>query len=112
MAKIAIIKNGIVSNIIEGSQAFANSISDTTVIITDEEITRGYSYDGTNFAAPVKTTEELEAEARQWRNSELQITDFIVPLTDYPNHAAWLTYRQQLRDWPSTDAFPATKPTI
>ena len=48
---------------------------------------------------------------REWRNDELKKTDFIVPLTDFPNHAAWLTYRQQLRDWPSTDDFPETKPT-
>jgi hypothetical protein len=48
---------------------------------------------------------------RDWRDKELKDTDFIVPTTDYPNHAAWLTYRQQLRDWPSTDDFPETKPT-
>ena len=63
------------------------------------------------WSHPVKTTEELEAEARVWRDAELEATDFIVPTTDYPNHAAWLTYRQQLRDWTTTDAFPATKPT-
>jgi hypothetical protein len=51
-----------------------------------------------------------EQEGKSWRNRELQSTDFIVPLTDYPNHADWLTYRQALRDWPSTDNFPDTKP--
>ena len=54
----------------------------------------------------------IKQEAREWRNTELQATDFIVPLTDYPNRSAWLTYRQELRDWPSTNAFPDTKPTI
>ncbi len=63
------------------------------------------------WSHPVKTSEELEAEARLWRDNELEATDFIVPTTDYPNHAQWLTYRQQLRDWTTTDAFPATKPT-
>ena len=62
------------------------------------------------WSHPVKTTEELEVEARYWRDGELKATDFIVPTTDYPNHALWLTYRQELRDWPSTDAFPETKP--
>lgn len=62
------------------------------------------------WSHPVKTTEELEAEAREWRNGELKATDFIVPTTDYPNHALWLTYRQELRDWTSTDTFPDTKP--
>ena len=109
--KIAIIKNGVVDNIIIATTEFADTLSDTTVDVTSTECGIGWSYDGTNFAAPVKTTEELEAEARVWRDAELEATDFIVPTTDYPNHAQWLTYRQQLRDWTTTDAFPATKPT-
>jgi hypothetical protein len=63
------------------------------------------------WSHPVKTTEELESEARVWRDAELEATDFIVPTTDYPNHAAWITYRQELRDWTDTSDFPATKPT-
>jgi len=63
------------------------------------------------WSHPVKTTEELEDEAREWRDLELQATDFIVPLSDYPNRDAWITYRQQLRDWTATDNFPDTKPT-
>ena len=59
---------------------------------------------------PTPTTEEIEFEAKEWRNEQLITTDFIVPTPDYPNHALWLTYRQELRDWPSTDAFPDTKP--
>ena len=49
-------------------------------------------------------------EIKKWRDKELQSTDFIVPLTDHPDHAVTLTYRQELRDWPSTDDFPNTKP--
>ena len=56
-------------------------------------------------------SEILEIEARTWRNNEIASTDYIVPLTDYPNYNSWITYRQQLRDWPSTDDFPNTKPT-
>ena len=63
------------------------------------------------WSHPVKTTEELEAEAREWRNNELKDTDFIIPLSDYPNRDAWITYRQELRDWTDTSDFPATKPT-
>ena len=63
------------------------------------------------WSHPVKTTEELEAEARLWRDLELQSTDFIIPLSDYPNRDAWITYRQELRDWTDTDNFPNTKPT-
>jgi len=72
----------------------------------------GDIYSETNgWSHPVQTSEETEEMARSWRNSEIKITDSIVPLTDYPNHAAWMTYRQELRDWPSTDNFPDTKPT-
>jgi len=72
----------------------------------------GDLYDEVNgWSHPVKTTQELEDEGRQWRDAKLKNTDFIVPTTDYPNHAAWLTYRQELRDWPSTENFPETKPT-
>jgi len=50
--------------------------------------------------------------ARNWRNHELACTDWIVPLTDHPERASYLTYRTNLRNWPSTDDFPATKPTL
>jgi len=64
-----------------------------------------------HFYNPEMPSEQIERDAKQWRNDELRSTDFIVPITDYPNHAAWLTYRERLRDWPSTDDFPETKPT-
>ena len=38
--------------------------------------------------------------------------DYIVPLTDHPQRDAYMTYRQSLRDWPSTSNFPDTKPTV
>ena len=109
--KIAIIKNGVVDNIIIATTEFADTLSDTTVDVTSTECAIGWSYDGTNFSAPVKSQEEIEAEAKSWRDGELRSTDFIVPLTDYPNHAAWITYRQTLRDWTTAEDFPDTKPT-
>jgi hypothetical protein len=64
------------------------------------------------FVAP--TTPELtaEEEARMWRDMELTSTDWVVPLSDHPQRAAYLSYRTALRDWPSTSDFPATKPTL
>ena len=50
--------------------------------------------------------------ARTWRDQELAMTDWIVPLTDHPQHAAYITYRAALRAWPSTSDFPDTKPTL
>lgn len=43
---------------------------------------------------------------RLWRDSELAATDYIVPLTDHPKHAAYMTYRQELRDYPAQEDFP------
>ena len=110
--RIAIIKNNVVDNVILATTEFGDTLTDTTVDVTSIECAIGWSYDGTSFAAPVKSQEEIEAEARQWRDDELQSTDYIVSITDHPNHTATIAYRQELRDWPSTSAFPSTKPTI
>ena len=56
--------------------------------------------------------EEIDSSAKLWRDEELSKTDYIVPLTDHPDHAATLAYRVALRDWPSTSDFPDTKPTL
>jgi len=53
-----------------------------------------------------------EETARLWRNQELDNTDYIVPLTDHPQHSDYMAYRVALRDWPSKSDFPDTKPTI
>lgn len=50
--------------------------------------------------------EEKELLEREWRNRVLKSTDFIVPLTDHPRHAAYMVYRQELRDYPSQPDFP------
>tara|TARA_B110000902_G_C13869470_1_gene422234 strand:+ start:356 stop:565 length:210 start_codon:yes stop_codon:yes gene_type:complete len=67
-----------------------------------------------------KATEMLAAmevsksEAREWRNSELTSTDYIVGVTDHPQHSEYLAYRANLRDWPLIDTFPisSSKPTL
>lgn len=51
-------------------------------------------------------------EAKAWRNLELVNTDWIVSITDHPQRGVYMTYRQALRDWPNTDTFPYTKPTL
>ena len=58
------------------------------------------------------TDEEKKATARTWRNIELTSTDWIVPVTDHAEHAAYITYRKALRDWPSTSDFPDKRPTL
>jgi hypothetical protein len=51
-------------------------------------------------------------EAKQWRNTELSDTDWVLPVIDHSQHAQYLTYRQALRDWPETESFPDTKPVF
>lgn len=53
-----------------------------------------------------------EALAKAWRDMELSSTDYIVPLSDHPQRDAYITYRESLRQWPSTDAWPATRPAL
>lgn len=49
--------------------------------------------------------------AREWRDNELQLTDWIVPVSDHPQRAAYMTYRTALRDFPAdSENFPATRP--
>ena len=63
------------------------------------------------WAAPVIEAQP-ELEARQWRNGELSSSDYIVPLSDHPQRAAYMAYRESLRAWPSTNGFPETRPTL
>tara|TARA_R110000796_G_scaffold82297_1_gene180653 strand:- start:272 stop:481 length:210 start_codon:yes stop_codon:yes gene_type:complete len=51
--------------------------------------------------------------ARDWRDSELEKTDWIVSIADHPQHTDYLTYRVALRAWPADAGnFPATKPVL
>ena len=62
------------------------------------------------------TAEEIEeaaaAEARQWRDGQLSATDTASQTPDWPNRDNILLYRTALRNWPSTSAFPSTRPTL
>lgn len=64
------------------------------------------------WVAPTPATPTAEEAARMWRNGELKATDYIVPLSDYPQRAAYMTFRTALRDWPSTSDFPDTRPEL
>ena len=103
---IAIIKEGKVNNVIVASDEFAETLQEETVNITGKSVGIGHTYANGVFSAPVKTLEEKTAEEKEWRDIELQVSDFIVPLTDHPQHAAYMTYRQELRDYPSQQDFP------
>lgn len=103
---IAIIKEGKVDNIILASDGFAATLPEETVNVTGKGVSIGYSYANGIFTAPVKTLEEKTDEEKKWRDYELKGSDYIVPLTDHPQHAAYMTYRQELRDYPAQSDFP------
>ena len=64
------------------------------------------------YVAPTPVEPTAEETARQWRDMELAATDYIVSLLDHPQRDAHISYRESLRQWPSTDSFPATKPEL
>jgi len=68
--------------------------------------------DGFAFETGTYSVVPADEEARQWRDSELAATDYIVPLTDHPQHDDYIAYRTALRDWPSTESFPDTRPVL
>ena len=94
----------------EGASAFKKTVRIGDMIVGeyvgDADLT---PYNG---EWPYIPPEKKAADARQWRDEQLVESDWIVPITDHPQHAAYLTYRQALRDWPSTDDFPDTKPVL
>ena len=61
---------------------------------------------------PAQSPVPAEAAARLWRNAALEATDYIVPLSDHPQRAAYMTFRTALRDWPESDDFPDTRPEL
>lgn len=80
-------------------------------------LTRTYLSDGAYFDQElmpdhVATADEIASDERDWRNHELISSDWIIPLTDHPQHAAYVAYRKKLRDWPSTADFPSKRPTL
>ena len=101
MAKIKVTKDGVSNNIIS-DMSFAQETFPTS---------DGYSHE---FIDDTPSEEALLAkkvhEGKTWRDQELLGTDSLSLLTDYPNASALTTYRQELRDWPSTDDFPDTPP--
>ena len=64
------------------------------------------------FVPPSRYVFTAAEEARNWRNMELVSTDQASQTPDWPDRDNILLYRTALRNWPSTSAFPATKPTL
>lgn len=81
-------------------------------ILADEEFVSANFDHYEPWSEPTPATPTAEEAARMWRNGELIATDQAAQTPDWPNRDNILTYRQALRDWPSTSAFPATRPEL
>ena len=81
-------------------------------ILADAEFVEANFEHYEEWVAPTPVEPTAEESERMWRDSELSATDYIVPLSDHPQRDAYITYREALRQWPSTDSFPATRPEL
>jgi hypothetical protein len=81
------------------------------MLIFDEENTMSLNQIAPNIYSAGRLPND-EEKAIMWRDSELSATDWIVPVTDHPQHADYLTYRQALWSWPNEITFPATRPVL
>jgi hypothetical protein len=79
-----------------------------TIIAEETFVKDNFDY----FEKQKPTDLEVEQDARKWRDAELVSTDNIAIIPDWPNRASYLVYRQALRDWPATENFPDTRPTL
>ena len=87
----------------------------TNTIIADRDFVEANTSEGDTFSEvvpPDPTDHQKASSARVWRYRQLLDTDYIVPLSDHPKRDAYLTYRENLRNWPSTSNFPDTRPTL
>ena len=73
----------------------------------------------TNYSGKYELVpEQSDLGAREWRNGELSNTDWIVPVTDHPEHNIYKRYRKLLRDWTSVknwkgdNKYPMDRPDI
>ena len=81
-------------------------------ILADAEFVEANFEHYEEYVAPTPPEPTAEESERTWRDGELSATDYIVPLTDHPQRDAYITYREELRQWPSTGSFPATRPEL
>lgn len=81
-------------------------------ILADAEFVEANFEHYEEWVAPTPAEPTAEESERMWRDEELASTDYIMPLSDHPQRDAYITYREALRQWPSTDSFPATRPEL
>ena len=105
-------ENSICRAITEYGQALDSPASYMIALDSMDESIMGKKWTGSEWEEGPVSSEQLEVGGRMWRDHELLRTDSLMLLDDYPQKDGLATYRQKLRDWPSTGAFPDTRPTL
>ena len=61
--------------------------------------------DATSYVKKIFTNEHIAPEslAREWRNKELDQTDWIEAIPKHSLYSSIMEYRDELRDWPALD---------
>lgn len=64
------------------------------------------------FVDSYTVKEDPEVLALAWRDQQLAETAWSILATDHPDYQAYLAYREELVNWPSTADFPETRPAL
>ena len=104
--------NNICTTVTGYEQPVENLPSNYKEIDSFDESLVGKKWNGSAWEEVPLSAEKKEEEAREWRDLELLRTDSLMLLDDYHQKDGLTAYRQALRDWPSTDDFPDTRPTL
>ena len=84
----------------------------TNTITADAEFVEANFEHYELYVSPALTEPTAAEAGRMWRDIELSSSDTASQTPDWPNRDNILTYRTALRDWPSTDSFPTTRPEL
>lgn len=104
MARYAIVEDGVVTNVVEGTAKEAKKWG----WIAGDDAIMGGTYDGSTFTAPAENDDEEEFTddtARKMRDKLLSDTDWWA-VSDRTMTSEQTTYRQALRDLPDHDDWP------
>ena len=89
-----------------------DSDGDVSRVIASKEFAKAHYVSYALEPLRTKSDSEIAQREKDWRDRELKQTDWVVAVVDHPQLAAYKTYRQELRDWPSTEDFPDTRPEL
>lgn len=113
----ALIENGLVLETTD-TDPMGRYHESLTWLACEDEVKYGWVHDGESFQAPEPQLNETQSAERAWRDQQLTSSEWLVTrhrdeqdmqlatTLTAEQFAELLVYRQALRDWPQTEAFP------